>query len=127
MFPPLCPEYIPISLRIHFGFFNVISLLTGCLPFGGDIPSCPRYKRYKQWMMSEYLPAATIRTSTNSNQDHKWDMGKEGIPLTLMPGWFFPSTISPLAGSLILSLLHVDPSQRCSAAEALKHPWSLGT
>ena len=44
----------------------------------------------------------------------------------ILPGWFFPPSISPLAGSLILALIHVDPQQRFTAAEALRHPWSTG-
>lgn len=48
-----------------------------------------------------------------------------GKEITL-PGWFFPPSITPLAGSLILSLIHIDPQQRCTASEALKHPWSTG-
>ena len=65
---------------------------------------------YEQWMLSEYTPAV------------REGRGKE---ITL-PGWFFPPSISPLAGSLILSLIHIDPQQRCTAAEALRHPWSTG-
>ena len=61
-------------------------------------------------MLSEYTPAV------------REGRGKE---LTL-PGWFFPPSITPLAGSLILSLIHIDPQQRCTAAEALRHPWSMG-
>ena len=43
-----------------------------------------------------------------------------------LPAWFFPPSISPLAGSLILQLIHIDPQQRCTASEALRHPWSTG-
>ena len=59
-------------------------------------------------MQSEYGPAM---------RDGKGDE-------IILPLWFFPSSISPLAGSLIVSLLHIDPQQRCTAAEALRHPWS---
>jgi serine/threonine protein kinase len=59
-------------------------------------------------MLSEYAPA--VRD------------GKE----VALPAWFFPPSISPIAGSLILSLIHIDPQQRCTAVEALKHPWSTG-
>ena len=61
-------------------------------------------------MLTEYNPAV---------RDGR---GKDVV----LPGWFFPPSISPLAGSLILSLIHVDPQQRCTASEALRHPWSLG-
>lgn len=40
-----------------------------------------------------------------------------------MPLWFWPTHISPLAGDLLVKLLQCDPSQRISAAEALRHPW----
>lgn len=43
-----------------------------------------------------------------------------------LPAWFFPPSISPLAGSLILQLIHIDPQQRCTASDALRHPWSTG-
>ena len=65
---------------------------------------------YKQWMLSEYGPAV-----------------REGrLKDLVLPVWFFPPCISTLAGSLILQLIHVDPLQRCTAAEALRHPWSTG-
>lgn len=44
----------------------------------------------------------------------------------LLPDWFFPvESISPQAASLIVLLLHTDPAQRLTAAEAKKHPWCL--
>ena len=49
--------------------------------------------------------------------------GREFVP----PGWFFPAKISSLTAKLIVSLLHFDPSQRITAAEALQHPWCLGS
>ena len=61
-------------------------------------------------MLSEYGPAV-----------------REGrLKDLVLPVWFFPPCISTLAGSLILQLIHVDPLQRCTAAEALRHPWSTG-
>jgi serine/threonine protein kinase len=65
-------------------------------------------RRYKQWMQLEYGPAM------------REGKGNEIV----LPLWFFVSSISSLAGSLIVSLLHIDPQQRCTAAEALRHPWS---
>lgn len=68
------------------------------------------HRRYKLWMLTEYGPAV--------REGREKDVS--------LPTWFFPSSISLLAGSLILSLIHIDPLQRCTAAEALRHPWSSG-
>jgi hypothetical protein len=61
-------------------------------------------------MLSEYGPAVREGRSRD----------------VVLPVWFFPPSISPIAGSLILQLIHVDPQQRCTASEALRHPWSTG-
>eukprot|EP00605_Chrysophyceae_sp_TOSAG23-4_P000508 GSChrysophyteH1.ASY1.ANO1.570.1 assembled CDS len=67
------------------------SLLTGTLPFGGDISTCPR--------------------SLAANED------------PVLPTWFFPPGMTPLAASLIISLLHTSPGMRISVKDAKKHPW----
>lgn len=81
------------------------SLLTGRLPFGSDISSCPRYKAYRKWL----------------SVDHAQSLGSHREPA--LPDWFFSSGISPAAASLIILLLHTDPEQRLTAAEARMHPW----
>jgi len=83
------------------------ALLIGKHPFGSDLSSCPHFQRYKRWSL-DYNSAI--------------ESGKD-VPI---PSWFFPSWISPLASSLIISLLQCDPSKRLTAAEALLHPWCLG-
>jgi len=84
------------------------SLLTGALPFGGDISSCPRYKRYKQWLITDYAPA---------RQDNKE---------ISIPAWFWPETLSRSSGRLLVRLLHYDPHMRLSAEEVLLQDWCRG-
>lgn len=80
-------------------------ILTGSLPFGRDLSICPRYKRFKYWITTDFAVAMHA--------------GKE----PLYPSWFFPSNISPIAKSLIVQLLHPDPLLRLSASDALQHRW----
>lgn len=110
------------------------TMLLGKHPFGGDLATCKTYmyalklciyvlifnvlancRAYKRWMNSE---GAATSNSTSSSP----------IPSVAgAPEWLFPSSISRSAVSLLLWLLHVDPLQRCTAAEALHHPWCLGS
>ena len=93
----------------HSAVNKVYRVLTKCIPTSTlfHLNSC---RVYKQWMLTEYGPAV-----------------REGrLKDLVLPVWFFPPCISILAGSLILQLIHVDPLQRCTAAEALRHPWSTG-
>jgi serine/threonine protein kinase len=39
------------------------------------------------------------------------------------PDWLFPSGLSRSVLTLLLWLLNVDPQKRCTATEALSHPW----
>lgn len=80
-------------------------LLTGVLPFGRELSLCPRYKRFKSWISTDYASAI---------QD-----GKDPS----YPPWLFPSQLRPLAKALVTQLLHPDPKTRPSATEALKSPW----
>lgn len=50
--------------------------------------------------------------------------GREGEQL--LPEWFCSANISRSARELLVRILHVDPQLRLTAAEALRHPWSLG-
>lgn len=50
--------------------------------------------------------------------------GREGEQL--LPEWFCSANISRPARELLVRVLHVDPQLRLTAAEALRHPWSLG-
>lgn len=79
--------------------------MTGSLPFGSDISTCPRYKRYRQWLQGDF--AATLLA------------GEQPV----LPTWFFPPGVSPLAASLIVSLLHTSPDVRISVQAARSHPW----
>jgi serine/threonine protein kinase len=83
------------------------ALLIGKHPFGSDLSSCPHFQRYKRWSLE------------NSS-------AIESGKAISVPSWFFPSWITPLASSLIISLLQCDPSKRPTAADALLHPWCLG-
>ena len=50
---------------------------------------------------------------------------REGREPTL-PQWFWPPHLSPLAGSLLVGLLHWDPAMRLTAESVMQHPWCLG-
>lgn len=49
-------------------------------------------------------------------------MQKEGKVVKL-PGWFAPTNFSPAICSLLVRLIHPEPSMRLSATQALLHPW----
>jgi serine/threonine protein kinase len=85
------------------------SMLTGSLPFEEEVRSCARYKRFLKWIDSEYTPA----------------LASGGNAEIVFPSWFFPPHLSASANSLMVSLLHYDPTQRLSAAMVLQHPWCL--
>lgn len=68
-------------------------------------------RRYKQWQSTDYALAV--------------EDGREGEQL-LLPEWFCSANISRSARELLVRILHVDPQLRLTAAEALRHPWSLG-
>jgi len=80
-------------------------LLTGVLPFGRELSLCPRYKRFKSWISSDYASAM------------------EACKDPTYPPWLFPSQLRPLAKALLTQLLHPDPKARPSATDALKAPW----
>lgn len=84
------------------------ALLTGKHPFGSDIATCPKFQRYRKWLSTEYV------TSIEKGEEPDY------------PSWFFPPHISNLGAALIVSLLHHDPAQRLTAAQAHMHPWCLG-
>jgi serine/threonine protein kinase len=81
------------------------SMFTTSLPFGSDLHNCVRYKRFREWLQRDYAIAM-----------------KEGKEFQI-PIWFWPTHISPLASDLLIKLLQTDPTQRITAAEALRHPW----
>jgi serine/threonine protein kinase len=85
------------------------SLMTGTLPFSNDIKFCQRYKRYKQWLSTEYLI-----------------MVRENKSAMRFPSWFAPAYFSSEICSLLVRLIHPDPAMRLSASAALKHPWCKG-
>ena len=83
------------------------TLLTGKQPFHSEYTSCTTFKKFKNWL-TEYNHAI-----------------QEGREIT-WPAWFFTSRISPIAASLLVSLLQIDPSLRITASRALQHPWIVG-
>ena len=97
----ISPTYLTFNTLQYVRFIVLMLLNPVVLQF---------YRLYKQWMLSEYGPAV------------REGRGRDVV----LPVWFFPPSISPIAGSLILQLIHVDPQQRCTASEALRHPWSTG-
>lgn len=74
------------------------TLLVGHHPFGSDLTLCKNYQRYKRWLASDQV-------------------------VNRRPEWLFPPTLSDSAVSLILALLHVDPTCRFGASDALSHEW----
>lgn len=89
-------------------------LLTGNLPFGGELATCAKYQRFKKWMAHEYIPTNSARTGRGAKTS--------STSLSTFPEWFFAG-MSSEAAHLLASLLHIDPTQRISAREALAHPW----
>lgn len=83
------------------------TLLTGKQPFHVEYATCATFKKFKNWL-TEY--------------NHSVQEGREIV----WPTWFFTSRISPIAASLLVSLLQIDPSLRVTASQAMQHPWILG-
>jgi len=85
------------------------SLLFGSLPFGRELSSCSKFKKFSKWIRNEYEPALA-------------DGKKPSFPT-----WFFsPSKCSDAACALITSLLMTDPHRRPNAQEVLRHRWVKG-
>ena len=127
------------------------SLLTGRLPFGSDVSSCPRYKvRSGQGIEAETSPSLCpfpVNFDVSPQSRHptltvlppphlrslkkayrKWLLTEHAQAsqqgrLPPLPDWFFPPSVSPLAASLVVLLLHTEPSMRLTAREARKHAW----
>lgn len=89
------------------------SLLTGSLPFGRELTSCPRFQRFAKWFNSEYSSGTGSQNLSSSIS---------------YPPWLFPPTskLSHAACALVVSLLCTDPNSRPTATEALHHPWVKG-
>jgi len=85
------------------------SLLTGNLPFGSDITNCPRYKKYRLWLSTEYI----------------YTLLADEEPV--LPTWLFPGHVSPLSASLVVSLLQAEPGDRMTVLEAMLHPWCVNS
>jgi serine/threonine protein kinase len=83
-------------------------ILTGSLPFGRELSTCQRYRRFQKWVQDNNSTIAS---------------GKQPA---MYPSWLFPQHISSSAKSLMVQLLHPDPDSRLTASEALKHPWIAG-
>ena len=83
------------------------SLLQGALPFGRELQTCPRYRKFKKWLSGEDSPSVSTPSSSPSD------------PLD----WFFPNRLTMMARSLIIALLHPVPTSRLNATNALQHPW----
>ena len=64
------------------------------------------FRRFRQWVLGEYSCAPPDASAPPQ-----------------YPTWLFPAHLSPSAKGLLVRLLHPDPDQRLSAAEALKQPW----
>ena len=80
------------------------SLLIGVHPFGRDLSTCSKFKKFSNWVNTEY------------------DEQSQAFPT-----WFFPpSKCSPTACALITWLLMTDPRQRPTAIEVLRHQWMKG-
>lgn len=83
------------------------SLLTGSLPFEERILNCSRYDNFQRWVDTDFAASVV-----------------QGVE-PCFPSWFFPQHLTPVASSLIVSLLHHDPAQRLTASSALQHPWCM--
>ena len=86
------------------------AMLAGNLPFDQEISSCKRFKNFCAW---------TREVSTLSGGRKIWEL-EEGFEY---PQWMFPARFSASVRSLVVGLLHPDPSERMSVFEAKLHPW----
>jgi serine/threonine protein kinase len=85
------------------------AMLMGSLPFGKDLNTCARFRRFKKWMTSEAEGTAAAGVGSAGHRTY--------------PTWLFPSHVSSDARSLMVALLHTDPVCRLSVGQALQHGW----
>ena len=95
------------------------SLLQGTLPFGRELLTCARYRKFCRWLNGEEDDSNTNSSSSSSRSSNGGDMED---PLS----WFFAQRMSFTAKSLIVALLHCEPTARLNATNALQHPWLTG-
>jgi serine/threonine protein kinase len=85
------------------------AMLAGNLPFSQDLATCKRFRAFCKW----------VREMTGKGVRFYSDYSIE------YPEWLFHSKFSPEAKSLIVSMLHPDPTERVSVIDAMNHPWCM--
>lgn len=88
------------------------AMLAGNLPFGKEILTCPRFKKWKLW--TEY-----VRRSKSREYIEK----REYVKPEPYPSWFFPSHFSPAGVQILTALLEPNAELRLTVIEALQHEW----
>lgn len=83
------------------------AMLAGNLPFSQDLATCKRFRAFCKWMRE--MSAKGVNFYDDGALDY--------------PEWLFSSKFSPSAKSLIVSMLHPDPSERISVGMAMNHQW----
>ncbi|CCI48819.1 unnamed protein product [Albugo candida] len=89
------------------------AMVTGVMPFGKNLPSCPRFACFKS-ILSDLKHENTSTRIVDS-----LDLASHS------PNWLFPSQLSDELKGLLSRLLHPDPCSRLSVEECLQDPWVL--
>ncbi len=85
------------------------AMIAGNLPFSQELATCKRFRAFCRWVRE--MAAKGVDFYGNNTIDY--------------PEWLFPNKFSADAKSLIVSMLHPEPSERVTVSEAMVHPWCL--
>lgn len=85
------------------------AMIAGNLPFSQELATCKRFRAFCRWVRE--MAAKGVYFYDNNSIEY--------------PEWLFPNKFSADAKSLIVSMLHPEPSERVTVSEAMVHPWCL--
>lgn len=123
------PEYIAPEILVRKPYTNAVDmwalgvisyiLLSGTMPFEDD----NRMRLYRQILKGKYSFSGEVSTLNASASAEAW---RPRANACLLPPQPWPS-VSNLAKDFVERILTVDPSERLTAGQALKHPWIIST
>jgi serine/threonine protein kinase len=107
------------------------SLLQGTLPFGRELLTCARYRKFCGWLNGEKEDCNTHNSNSSSSSSSSSNhngvaQDPPEVRIADPLAWFFAQPTSFTAKSLIVALLHCEPTSRLNATNALQHPWITG-